>query len=186
MWAHGYLVVAHHLAYLACRASFCIQDKYIYSEERNRIAIVGRKKRKTQTNKQNPRLCRGWNQTCCWKKKLGQFWGSLQAYAGTWAVSVCTPVWQRERERAGVSEREEALKLKLLLQLCICSESLVWLTLTVFTLASVQMEQLWQEKKQVMLLITCCSRQLRQDFFLRAQMKQRRVYWAPLWLLLFS
>lgn len=117
----------------------------------------------------------------CWKSKLG----SVQAHTETWAGSEC--LCDRELKR------EEALKLKLLLQLCICSESLVWLTLTVFTLASVQMEpsvqmeQLWQQKKQVILLITCCSRQLHQDFFLRAQMKQRRLYWALLLLvILFS
>lgn len=102
-------------------------------------------------------------------------WGSVQAHAETQAGSEC--LCDRE------PEREEALKLKLLLQLCICSESLVWLTLTVFTLASAQMEQLWQQKKQVILLITCCSRQLHQDPFLRAQMKQRRLYWALLLLL---
>lgn len=101
-------------------------------------------------------------------------WGSVQAHAETQAGSEC--LCDRE------PEREEALKLKLLLQLCICSESLVWLTLTVFTLASAQMEQLWQQK-QVILLITCCSRQLHQDPFLRAQMKQRRLYWALLLLL---
>lgn len=86
------------------------------------------------------------------------------------------------RHRAGANEQEEALKLKLLLQLCICSESLLWLTLTVFTFASIRMEQVWQQKKQVRLLITCCSKQLRQDVFLWAQMKQRRLWRALLWL----
>lgn len=50
----------------------------------------------------------------------GKSWGSLQAHRDMhwWRVRVCLC------ERAGASEREEALKVKLLLQLCICSESL--------------------------------------------------------------
>lgn len=106
-------------------------------------------------------------------------WVSLQTHTDTGAASVFLPV----RHWAGGREREEALKLKLLLQLCICCESLAWVTLTAFTLASLPMEWLWQQKKQVVLSITCCSRQLRQDIFLRAQMKPGRLYWA---LLLFS
>lgn len=104
---------------------------------------------------------------------LGEQAGAVCRHTETQAGSEC--LCDRE------PEREEGLKLKLLLQLCICSESLVWLTLTVLTLASVQMEQLWQQKKQVILLITCRSRQLHQDCFLR--MKQRRLYWALLLLL---
>lgn len=161
---------AHHLAChsidLPCRASFCIQNRE--SEKKETELLSWENKHNYAEDEVKPAAER--------KSR-----GSLQAYRGTRVVSAC----MRVCATASASEREEALKLKLLLQLCICSESLVWLTPTVFTLASVQMEQLWQQKKQVILLITCCSRQLRQDPFLWAQMKQRRLYWAPLLLLLF-
>lgn len=174
LWAHKYLAVAHHPTYhdinLVCRANFCIPHKYICSE--------GGKNPNPETNTQA-------NQTSSTLQDYAEdknptsaartSWGSLQAHTETRAGSE----WLCDREL----EREEGLKLKLLLQLCICSESLLWLTLPVFTLASAQMEQLWQQKKQVVLLITCCSRQLHQDFFLPAQMKQRRLYWALLLLL---
>lgn len=149
---------------------FVVKNQNCYSEGKNPNPKPNKPKPPT-----SPRLCRGQNPASAERTS----WSSLQAHRETWAGSEC--LCDRELER------EEALKLKLLLQLCICSESLLWLTLTVFTLASVQMEQLWQQKKQVILLITCCSRHLHQDFFLRAQMKQRRLYWAPLLLaVLFS
>lgn len=173
LWAHMYLVVVHHLPYHGIHL-VCIPDKYICEEAELPFrgeggGAGGNPNPKANKQTETAQLSK------IMQRIKSNLWGSVQAHAETRAGSEC--LCDRE------PEREEALKLKLLLQLCICSESLVWLTLTVFTLASAQMEQLWQQKKQVILLITCCSRQLHQDPFLRAQMKQRRLYWALLLLL---